>query len=128
MSIIRWALITLLLLALVGFMGQNQDELVDVKFFFWQTPRIELAYALFIAFGAGVILHMLFSMLKQIQLHAEISRLKKQIRRLHDELEQLRNLAIEEELFNGTLTDAPGTLPGTDLGPFTKPGDGALRP
>jgi hypothetical protein len=44
--------------------------------------------------------------LRQFQLRAEIGRLKRQIRKLHEELEQLRNLAIEEELFPASLSES----------------------
>ncbi|RJP80213.1 MAG: LapA family protein [Candidatus Zixiibacteriota bacterium] len=109
MWVIRWILITILLLALVGFMGQNQDELVDIRFFAWESPDIELAYALFIAFVAGVFVHLLFSVVRQFQLQAEIGRLKRQIRKLHEEVESLRNLAIEEDLYPPNITDTPGS-------------------
>jgi uncharacterized membrane protein YciS (DUF1049 family) len=107
MWIIRWIFVTILLLALVSFMGQNQNDKVIVHFFTWVSPEIEVAYLLFIAFGAGVLVHLLFSVLKQFQLQAEIGRLKRQIRKLHSELEQLRNLAIEEELFPHNVVDSP---------------------
>ncbi len=107
MWIIRWVFVTILLLALVSFMGQNQDDKVVVHFFTWASPEIEVAYILFIAFGAGVLVHLLFSVLKQFQLQAQISKLKRQIRKLHSELEQLRNLAIEEELFPQNIVDTP---------------------
>lgn len=99
MWVIRWVLITALVLALVGFMGQNQDEMVDIKFFMWETPRMALAYALFLAFGVGVIVHMLIAVFRQLQLRSEIGRQKRQIRKLQEEIDQLRNLPIEEELF-----------------------------
>jgi uncharacterized integral membrane protein len=106
MWIIRWILITFFLLALVGFMGQNQNDQVSIKFFIWETRQIGLAYALFLAFGLGVVLHLLFSLLKQFQLQAEIGRLKRQIRKLHEELEQLRNLAIEEDLLSQQISES----------------------
>ena len=37
MWIVRWVIITLIILALVGFLGLNQDELVDVR---WRAHRI----------------------------------------------------------------------------------------
>ena len=121
MWIIRWVFVTIGLLALVSFMGQNQDDKVVVHFFTWTSPEIEVAYLLFIAFGVGVLIHLLFSVLKQFQLQAEIRRLKRQIRKLHSELEQLRNLAIEEELFPHNLVDTP---PSDN---FIKPQDGVGR-
>jgi uncharacterized membrane protein YciS (DUF1049 family) len=118
MWIIRWIFVTILLLAAVAFMGQNQQDKVFVHFFTWVSPEIEVSYLLFIAFGSGVLVHLLFSVLKQFQLQAEMSRLKRQIRKLHSELEQLRNLAIEEELFPQNLVDVPpsGTFPNSHTG------------
>lgn len=100
MWIIRWVLITLLILALVGFLGLNQDELVDVNFFFWETPPIALAYALFVAFAVGMVSQLLISVISQFQLRAEIGRQKRQIGKLQDELEKLRNLSIEEDVLS----------------------------
>ncbi len=100
MWIVRWVLITLLILILVGFLGLNQDEFVDVDFLFWESPQIALAYALFFAFALGMIIHLLISIMSQIQLRTEIGRKKREIRKLKDELEGLRNLSIEEELLD----------------------------
>lgn len=97
MWIVRWVIITVLILALVGFLGLNQDELVDVDFLFWESPPIPLAYALFFAFAAGMVIHLFIAIFRQFQLRAEISRQKRQLRRLQDELEKLRNLTIEED-------------------------------
>ncbi len=121
MAIVRWILITVLLLALVSFMGQNQSKPVVIEFFTWESPKIPLAYALFIAFCLGVILHLLFSLLKQFQLQAEIRRHKRQIRKLYEELEQLRNLAIEEDLFPANLSD-------TGSGEYSQPGKDRNEP
>ena len=98
MWIIRWVLITILILVLVGFLGLNQDEFVDVDFLFWESPPIALAYALFFAFALGMVVHLLISILSQFQLRAQIGRKRREIRKLQDELERLRNLTIEEEL------------------------------
>ncbi|MCX6641294.1 MAG: LapA family protein [bacterium] len=107
MWIIRWVFITALIITLVGFLGLNQNEIVNVNFFFWQSPPIPLALALFIAFAGGMFVQLLFAIIKQFQLRAEIGRQKRQVRRLQEELEKLRNLAIEEEFarpLNGSQT------------------------
>ncbi len=98
MWLIRWIVITVVILILVGFLGLNQDELVDVDFLFWETPRIALSYALFFAFALGMLVHLFIGIGRQFQLRSQISRQKKEIRKLQDELEKLRNLAIEEDL------------------------------
>ena len=121
MWILRWIFITILLLALASFISQNQDTVVDVKFFMWPTPEVGLAYVLLIALGAGIVLGLLVSLLKQLQLQAERRGLRKQIRKLHEELEQLRNLAIEEELLSQQI--AASTSSG-----LNKPQEGANLP
>ena len=114
MWILRWVLITVVILVLVGFLGDNQDEYVDVGFVFWETPEIALAYALFFAFALGMIIHLMISIMQHFTLRAEIGRQKRQIRKLQDELEKLRNLSIEEEL------SKPANLA---LDPPDKPGE-----
>ena len=99
MWIIRWVLITIVILILVGFLGLNQDEFVDVDFLFWESPPIALAYALFFAFAAGMVVHLLISIFSQFQLRAEIGRQKREVRKLHDELQKLRNLSLDEDIF-----------------------------
>lgn len=113
MWIIRWVLITILILVLVGFLGLNLGQDVIVDFLFWQSPPIPLAYALFVAFALGMIVHLLIAITRQFQLRAQIGRQKRQIRKLQDELEKLRNLSIEEELLTpesdtDQLTNQPG--------------------
>ena len=113
MWIIRWILITLVILILVGFLGLNQDEFVDVDFLFWESPPVALAYALFFAFALGMVIHLMISIMQHFHLRAEIGRQKRQVRKLQDELEKLRNLSIEEELLTpGTdaveTSDQPG--------------------
>lgn len=98
MWIFRWIIITIFILLLVGFLGLNQDELVNVDFLFWESPQIPLAYALFFAFAAGMVIHLIAAIFRQIQLRAEINQQKRQIKKLQDELEKLRNLSIEEDL------------------------------
>ncbi|TKJ41839.1 hypothetical protein CEE37_04530 [candidate division LCP-89 bacterium B3_LCP] len=98
MWIVRWILIIVLILALVGFLGLNQDELVDVDFLFWESPPIPLAYALFFAFACGMVVHLLMAIFRQLKLRSVINKQKRQIRRLQDELENLRNLSIDDEL------------------------------
>ncbi len=105
MWIVRWVIITVVILVLVGFLGLNQDEYVDVDFLFWETPPIALAYALFFAFALGMVVHLLIAILQHIQLRTQIGRQKRQIRKLQDELEKLRNLSIEEEIL-GSETKA----------------------
>ena len=99
MWIIRWVLITIVILILVEFLGLNQDEFVDVDFLFWESLPIALAYDLFFAFAAGMVVHLLIAIFSQFQLRAEIGRQKRQVRKLQDELQKLRNLSLDEDLF-----------------------------
>jgi len=100
MWIARTIIVTLIVLVLVGFLGLNMDELVDVNFLFWETPRIALAFALFFAFALGMLVHLLISIGFHISLRSDIGKQKRQIRKLQAELEKLRNLSIEDDLIS----------------------------
>ncbi len=98
MWIIRWSLIILVLLAILGFSLQNQDQKVQIHIGGYITPEMPLYFALYIAFALGVLVFFLISIYNLFQLKTEIGRHKRENRRLRDELDRLRNLSIEEEV------------------------------
>ncbi|MBU0520017.1 LapA family protein [bacterium] len=100
MWIARIIAVTVIVLVLVGFLGLNMDELVDVNFLFWESPRVALAFALFFAFALGMLVHLLVSIGFHISLRSEIGKQKRQIKKLQVELEKLRNLSIEDDLIS----------------------------
>jgi len=97
MWIVRWVLIALLILIILGFALQNQQQTVSVKILNWKSPVLPLYIFLYISFGAGLLFWVLISMLNMFKLKGEIHQLQRENRKARDELNRLRNASIEEE-------------------------------
>ena len=98
MWIVRWTVIIIVLLAILGFSLQNQEQKVQITLGGYETPEMPLYFALYISFALGILVFFLVSIYNLLQLKTEISRHKRENRRLRDELDRLRNVSIEEEL------------------------------
>jgi uncharacterized integral membrane protein len=98
MWILRWLLLIVVLFFLVGFLSQNADQIVSVKLMGWTSPDLPLSYALFLAGLAGYALCLLVALINQIKLRSQIGSLRRKNRELQNELDRLRNFALEEEL------------------------------
>ena len=97
MWILRWILGALLIIIILGFALQNQDQTVSVKILKWQSPVLPLYFFLYLSFGAGILTWVLVSALNILKHKGEILRLQKENRKTRDELNRLRNVSIEEE-------------------------------
>lgn len=98
MWIVRWILIALLILIVLGFALQNQSQTVSVRFLKWQSPVLPLYLYLYLSFGAGLLFWVLISALNTIKLKGEIFKLNRENRKIRDELNRLRNVTIEEDI------------------------------
>lgn len=97
MWILRWILGALLIIIILGFALQNQDQTVSVKIIKWQSPVLPLYFFLYISFGAGILIWVIASALNILKLKGDILKLQKENRKTRDELNRLRNANIEEE-------------------------------
>jgi len=97
MWIIRWIVSALVILIILGFALQNQEQMVSVRVLTWQSPNLPLYLFLYVAFAAGVLIWALISALNIIKLKGDIRKLQKDNRKITDELNRLRNVNIEEE-------------------------------
>lgn len=97
MWILRWILGALLIIIILGFALQNQDQTVSVKIIKWQSPVLPLYFFLYISFGAGILTWVLVSAINILKLKGDILKLQKENRKTRDELNRLRNVNIEEE-------------------------------
>lgn len=102
MWIIRWTLIVIVLLAILGFSLQNQTQKVNVVIANYQTPEMPLYFALYIAFALGILVFLLISIYNLLALRTEIARHRRDNRRLREELDRLRNISIEEDVVEET--------------------------
>ncbi len=97
MWIIRWLVGAVVLLLVIGFALQNQEQTVSVSFLKWQTPNLPLWVYLYASFAVGLFTWFVVSIGRTISLKAEVRRAQKEVKRLQEELDRLRNLSIEAE-------------------------------
>ncbi|MEE4310493.1 MAG: LapA family protein [candidate division KSB1 bacterium] len=98
MWIIRWVLWVLLLLFVIYFGAENSSQMVRIKFANWQTPELQLWVVMFFSFAVGMIVWLLGSIFKILQLKTEIRKANKANTNLKKELDKLRNITIDEDL------------------------------
>ena len=96
MSIVRWVLIALLILVVLGFALQNQSETVSVRILKWQSPVLPLYMILYIAFAAGLLFWVLMSAMTFIKLKSDVVKAQRENKKLAQELNRMRNVSIHE--------------------------------
>lgn len=98
MWIVRWIFWVLAILFLILFATQNAAETVTVEFFKWQSKSpIPLWVVMYISFLVGILVWFVFSIYKVLQLKTEVRKTNKENEVLKKELDELRNIPIEEE-------------------------------
>jgi uncharacterized integral membrane protein len=102
MWIFRWVISAIIILMILGFALQNQEQTVSVRIVQWESPHLPLYLLLYMAFGIGILLWVLVSAWNTFKLKGEIYRLQRENRRIKEDLNRLRNASIEEE---GELTE-----------------------
>ncbi len=90
-------LIKVLLIVLILFvLTQNAGQFVDIKLLTYQFTQVNLYVVIIVSFTVGAILGVVFMALSYMQSRSEVRALKKANRQLSRELENLRNVSIEE--------------------------------
>ena len=98
MWIVRWIFWILALLFLILFATQNDAETVNIEFFKWQTKNpIPLWIVMYGSFLVGILVWFVGSIFKIVQLKTEVRKINKENQVLKKELDELRNIPIEEE-------------------------------
>ncbi len=102
MRIFHWIILIVVLVLVVAIFTQNNQTLETaetVKIFKWQTsPDWPISYSLILAGLAGYLLSLLGAVINQLRLRAQIGHLKRENRQVREELDRLRNLAVEEDM------------------------------
>ena len=96
MWIAKWILGVILIIIVLGFSLQNQHEVVNIHVFNWMSPELPLYFIIYLSFALGILTWLLVSIVKTLQLKADIRQYKKQSQQLQDELNKLRNLSVED--------------------------------
>jgi len=98
MWIVRWIFWVVALLFLILFATQNATQTVTVDFFNWQTKNpIPLWIVMYLSFLVGILVWFVFSIYKVMQLKTEVRKTNKQNEVLKKELDEMRNIPIEDE-------------------------------
>jgi uncharacterized integral membrane protein len=96
---VRMFLLLVVFVVVLGFALLNQGKTVDIVFFFPEeahTYNVHLIFALFGAFVIGMVVWFFISLGHDIKVRREASRLRKENKKLLEELSALRNLPIDE--------------------------------
>ena len=96
MWIARWILGAVIIIVVLGFALQNQEQTASVMILNWQSPVLPLYIFLYFAFGAGLVFWALVSIYNILRLKGNIHRLQKENKKIRDELNRLRNADIDE--------------------------------
>lgn len=75
---------------------QNADQRIDLSLFTLFYPQIHLSIVLLITLGIGAVLGAIMLSFSLLQLRSEIRELRKKNKQLGKELENLRNISVDE--------------------------------
>ncbi|MBC8465582.1 DUF1049 domain-containing protein [bacterium] len=95
MWILRWVLISLVIILLIGFSLQNTKE-IGIVIFDWNSVPIPVYLIVFFAFAAGCFFSILLAVFHQIKLQFGLKSLQKTNKQLLAELEELRAVETED--------------------------------
>ena len=108
MWIIKWILIFISVIFLIGFAMQNADVRVPINFYKWTTdPELPLWLVMYLSFIAGMIFWLGVSIYQVIALKGENRKVHKKLKSLENELNRLRNVSVEDaDLVDDLSADA----------------------
>ncbi len=99
MWFIRMFFLLAVFVLILGFALLNNEKSVDIAFFFPKeahTYQVHLVFALFGAFVVGMLVWFFISVGHDLRVRRESSKLRKENKRLLEELDALRNLPLDE--------------------------------
>lgn len=100
MWIVRWIIVASVIILILGLALQN-DDLVELSFFTWESGKVPVYMVIYISFAAGMIVFFLLSIFHSVQQSFVIKRQKKTIRTLEAELDKIKSAMTEIQ------TDSP---------------------
>lgn len=98
MWIFKWIFGALLIIIILGFAIQNQEQTVTVHILKWESPVIPLYLIVYLSFITGLITWLIVSSVKIVSLKGKNHSLQREIKKIKNELNRLRNANIEEEI------------------------------
>ncbi|MEJ2635984.1 MAG: LapA family protein [Calditrichia bacterium] len=81
---------------LVYVLIQNADQIIDLELFTLYYPQIHLSIVLLITLGIGIVIGAIMVSFSILQSRSDIRELQKRNKQLTKELENLRNISVDE--------------------------------
>ncbi len=99
MWIVKWILIVVAVIFLIGFAMQNADVSVPIKFYKWETINdLPLWLVMYLSFITGMIFWLAVSIYQVVSLKGESRKWQKKVKTLESELNRLRNVSVEDSV------------------------------
>ena len=99
MRLISLFFIVLIVLLIMWFLTQNADQVVEeLEIFQYSYFNIYLVNVLFGTFAFGVIMGFLIPVFQYLGAKSETRKLKREMKKIRSELDDLRNVGIESDL------------------------------
>ena len=99
MKLIKTFILIIIVLFLVYFLQQNSEK-VGVDLIFKRFSSVPVAMIIFSSLAIGILFGYLFAIFSILSAKAEIRGLHNKNKRLADELNDLRNVAIDEGIYD----------------------------
>jgi len=99
MKLIKTFFLIVLVLSFVLFLMQNSDT-VNVDLIFISFNNASVAMVIFGSLATGIILGYLFAIFSILSAKAELRSMQNKNKRISDELNDLRNVAIDEGIYD----------------------------
>ena len=101
MWIMKWIFWVIVLFVIIIFVTQNVDFLKEshkLEFLFWETKEpLPIWVVMFLTFASGVLIWLVGSIFKVIELKSTVRKVNKENVVLKKELNELRNIPLEED-------------------------------
>ncbi|UCE05966.1 MAG: LapA family protein [bacterium] len=101
MWILKWIFWIIVLFIIIIFVTQNVDFLKEtdkLEFLIWETKSpLPFWVVMFLSFAAGVLIWLIGSIFKVLELKSEVRKVNKENIVLRKELNELRNMPLEED-------------------------------
>jgi len=97
MWIVKWIFWVFVILFLIYFATENATQMVTVEFLNYRSNQLPLWVVMYSAFAVGVVVWLIGSIYKVLQLKSDVRKMNKENIVLRKELDQLRNIPIEDE-------------------------------
>ncbi|MFQ5628330.1 MAG: lipopolysaccharide assembly LapA domain-containing protein [bacterium] len=100
MWVLRWFVAAIIILLILGFALQNNEKQMAVVFIkgVYETDMLPIWIIVYASFALGMIFWLFFSIFQVFGLKAQIRKMRNDNLRIQKELNNLRNLSIEDEI------------------------------